>query len=99
MTQARFYRVYPLDVRGKLRGGEWIEATDDEDARHKALILCNEETPAVEIWQGRNLIGAVNCPPRSDAPAPAWGEGPPQVRSEPEPQEQPPSTGVVRPLE
>ena len=70
MTQGLFYRVYPQDVRGRLRGGEWIEASDDEDARRKALILCNEETPTVEIWQGLQLIGAVNCPRRSDDAAP-----------------------------
>jgi hypothetical protein len=53
----RYYRAYPLNARNRLKGAEWIEAADDEDAKRRALSLCDPGTPAVEVWQGTRLVG------------------------------------------
>jgi hypothetical protein len=59
MQDQRIYRAYPLNARNRLKGGEWIEALDDEDAKRRALSLCDARTPAVEVWQGTRLVGQV----------------------------------------
>ena len=61
MQTARTYRVYRLDGRGKLRSGEWIEATDDVDACRIAMNHCDEGTPKLEIWERARLVGQVDC--------------------------------------
>jgi hypothetical protein len=67
MQMARTYRVYRLDGRGRLRSGEWVEATDDIDACRRALDHCDDGTPAVEIWERARLVGRLQCA----APPPA----------------------------
>lgn len=55
------YRVYRLDSGGKIVTGEWIEASDDAQARNRAHEFCDEATPTVELWQGRRFVGALPC--------------------------------------
>ena len=55
------YRVYKLSRAGRIVSAEWIEAPDEGEARAKAHALCDQATPAVELWQGSNLIAVLPC--------------------------------------
>jgi hypothetical protein len=58
------YRAYLLDTRGKIVWGDWIEADDEQDARRKAQELCSEGKPVVELWEGKRMVGDVECGPK-----------------------------------
>jgi len=55
------YRVYRIDEKGKIRAGEWFDASDDEAAKARAQALCEPGTPGMEVWQGGRLVGKVAC--------------------------------------
>jgi|KBSSwiStaDraftv2_1062776.scaffolds.fasta_scaffold19759_4 hypothetical protein len=59
MQSTHTYRLYKLGHDGHIRAGTWIEAEEDDHARQIARLMCDEQTPALEIWQGERLIGRV----------------------------------------
>lgn len=61
------YRAYVLNPAGKIAWGEWIEAADQAEAEAKAHEMCDQGSPTVELWQGRELLAELPC----DAPAPS----------------------------
>jgi hypothetical protein len=61
MTGLQSYRLYRLDRLGKVKQGEWIEASDDAEAQRLAREFCGLEFPAIEVWQGRRLVATVHC--------------------------------------
>ncbi len=56
------YRVYRLNRQGRIRNGEWIHAADDEDAKHQAAGLCDEESAKVEVWDQARPVEQIDCP-------------------------------------
>jgi hypothetical protein len=55
------YRVYKLNLAGRIVSGHWIEAENDGQARVKAHEMCDNATPAVELWQGRRRVALLPC--------------------------------------
>ncbi len=55
------YRAYLLNAAGKITWGDWLDATDEQDAEAKAHALCSEGTPVVELWQGARLVAQLPC--------------------------------------
>ena len=55
------YRAYVLNPGGKIAWGEWIEAADQAEAETKAHEMCDQGTPTVELWQGRELLAELPC--------------------------------------
>jgi hypothetical protein len=55
------YRVYKLNPAGRIVSGHWIEAEADTQARVKAHEMCDDATPAVELWQGRRRVALLPC--------------------------------------
>jgi hypothetical protein len=55
------FRVYKLSPAGRITSAEWIEAPDEAQARAKAHALCDQATPAVELWQGANRLAVLPC--------------------------------------
>jgi hypothetical protein len=59
--QARSYRVYRFDGRGRIRSGQWFDALDDEHACHCALDHCDDGTRVVEVWERARLVRRIVC--------------------------------------
>jgi hypothetical protein len=55
------YRVYRLNLAGRIMSGEWVEADSDAHARDLAHDLCDAETPSVEVWQGARWVATLPC--------------------------------------
>ena len=55
------YRAYLLNAAGKITWGEWIEAETLEEARAKALEMCDGGHPMVELWSGARMVDMVEC--------------------------------------
>jgi hypothetical protein len=56
------YRAYRLDERRRILTADWIEAPDDTAAASEARDdLCEDDVPAVEIWQGTRLVDEISC--------------------------------------
>ncbi|MBS0332068.1 MAG: hypothetical protein JSS35_04825 [Proteobacteria bacterium] len=55
------YRAYTLNAAGRITWGDWIEASDLEEARRKAHELCDEGHPTVELWRGGEKVYEVPC--------------------------------------
>jgi hypothetical protein len=56
------YRVYQLTAANRIYSAQWIEAPDDAAALAMAGDHCEIGVPSVEVWQGRRLVGRVDCP-------------------------------------
>ena len=55
------YRVYRLSPAGRIVSGHWIEAASEPEARELAGAMCDETTPAVELWQGARRLAVLPC--------------------------------------
>ena len=56
------YRAYRVDRRKHIQAAAWIEAPDDEAAKAEAKDeLCEDGTPAVELWQATRLVDQIEC--------------------------------------
>jgi hypothetical protein len=56
------YRAYQLDARRRILSASWVEAANDEQAKEKAAEdLCQDEIPAVELWQASRLVDQIEC--------------------------------------
>jgi hypothetical protein len=55
------YRVYKLNPVGRIVGGDWIEASDEAEARALAHQMCDETTPEVELWLGASRLATLPC--------------------------------------
>lgn len=56
------YRAYRLDERRRIITAQWIEASDDAAATSEAREdLCEDGTPAVELWNGTRLVDEIEC--------------------------------------
>ncbi|HEY8572118.1 hypothetical protein [Phenylobacterium sp.] len=56
------YRAYQVDERRRILSASWVEASDDDEAKAKAAAdLCEEDVPAVELWQATRLVAEVTC--------------------------------------
>ena len=49
------YRVYCMDGSGNITLAHWVEASDDDDAIHKAQSV-RGEAPRCEIWLKSRLV-------------------------------------------
>lgn len=52
------YRLYRLDGAGRISNAEWVEATDDEEARSKALGEC--PSGRFELWERKRRVHPLN---------------------------------------
>jgi hypothetical protein len=48
------YRLYRLDGAGRINAAEWIDASDDHDARSKAREQCGGGR--FELWQRQRVV-------------------------------------------
>jgi hypothetical protein len=55
------YRVYKLDRAHHIVSGEWIDAASDQEAIARSHELCDQATPAVELWCGPRRLGVFPC--------------------------------------
>nr|MEA2798405.1 hypothetical protein [Phenylobacterium sp.] len=55
------YRAYRVDSRRRILSGEWLEAPNDAAAAEQAEELCDEEAPAIELWQSTRLVDQIDC--------------------------------------
>ena len=56
------YRAYQVDDRRRILSATWVEAPNDEAAKAKAAEdLCDEDVPAVELWQATRLVDEITC--------------------------------------
>ena len=56
------YRAYQVDQRRRILSATWVEAASDELAKAKAAEdLCEEDIPAVELWQATRLVDEITC--------------------------------------
>lgn len=56
------YRAYRVDERRRILSAAWVEAPNDNRAKEKAAEdLCDEGTPAIELWQATRLVGEIDC--------------------------------------
>jgi hypothetical protein len=60
------YRIYQLNAANRIYSAKWIEAPDDASALVMAADHCELGVPRVEVWQGRRLVGRLDCPERVD---------------------------------
>jgi hypothetical protein len=56
------YRFYLLSLENKIGAAVYLDARDDDDALVKApaTFAVSEDFPAIEIWQGKRMVGRVN---------------------------------------
>jgi hypothetical protein len=56
-----YYRCYALDRQDKIASVDPVEAQDDADALTKAAVKIRVtcKYPAIEVWQGRRVVGHV----------------------------------------
>jgi len=55
------YRAYRVDRRNHIVNGEWLEASDDAEAKDQAEELCGEGVPTIELWQAARLVDEIDC--------------------------------------
>lgn len=55
------YRLYRLDGDGRISGADWIDATDDDDARLKAR---KHTSSRYELWDRYRLVERVTSGPK-----------------------------------
>jgi hypothetical protein len=55
------YRAYRLDRRNRIINGQWLQASDDAEAKDQAENLCEEGAPKVELWQATRLVEEIDC--------------------------------------
>lgn len=60
------YRAYRLDERHRIKSGDWIDATNDADARAQAAELCDDGVTSIELWHAQQKIDEIECPPDED---------------------------------
>jgi hypothetical protein len=55
------YRFYLLSLENKIGDAVYLDARDDDDALGKApaTFAVSEDFPAIEIWQGKRMVGRV----------------------------------------
>lgn len=52
----QMFRAYLLDERGKIRLGDWIEASNEGEALARAKDMWREDAPRVEVWLGAEKL-------------------------------------------
>ena len=55
------YRAYRLNPRRRIVSGDWLEAYNDRAAAEQAAELCDDATPAVELWQASRKVEEIEC--------------------------------------
>jgi hypothetical protein len=55
------YRAYRIDRRNRIVNGQWLEASDDAEAKDQAEELCDEGAPTVELWQATRKVDEIDC--------------------------------------
>jgi hypothetical protein len=63
------YRVYRIDGVGRISGGEWFEAADDQLAAEQAVSL-NVDGGAIELWSRDRFIARIESPREITATTP-----------------------------
>ena len=55
------YRFYLLSQQNKIGDAVYLDARDDKDALGKApsTFAVSEDFPAIEVWQGKRMVGRV----------------------------------------
>ena len=56
------YRFYLLSLQNKIGAAIYLDARDDRDALIKApsTFAVSEDFPAIEVWQGKRMVGRIN---------------------------------------
>jgi len=54
------YRFYLLNLQNKIGAAVYMDARSDADALVKAPFAVSAEFPAIEIWQGKRIVGRIN---------------------------------------
>ena len=57
------YRAYRLDKNKRFKTGCWIDASTDQEARRKAVELCEDGTSGVEVFRDSKRIDEIDCDP------------------------------------
>jgi hypothetical protein len=55
------YRAYRIDRRNRIVNGQWLEASNDAEAKDQAEELCDEGAPTIELWQATRKVDAIDC--------------------------------------
>jgi hypothetical protein len=55
------YRAYRVDRRRHILNGQWLEASNDAEAKDQAGELCEEGAPTIELWQAARLVDEIDC--------------------------------------
>jgi hypothetical protein len=56
------YRAYQVDGHKRILSATWVDAANDEEARAKAVSeLCEDDIPAIELWQATRLVDELDC--------------------------------------
>ena len=56
-----------MDGQRRILSAKWVEAANDEEAKAKAAEdLCEEDVPAVELWQATRLVDEIACEDNED---------------------------------
>jgi len=61
------YRAYRLDSRHRIKSGDWLDATNDADAKAQAAELCDDSVTSIELWQAQRKVEEIECPPDANA--------------------------------
>lgn len=61
LNSVNAYRIYQLNAANRIYAAQWIEAPDDAAALALAGDHCELGIRSVEVWQGRRLVGRVDC--------------------------------------
>jgi len=54
------YRFYLLNLQNKIGAAVYMDARSDADALVKAPFAVSAEFSAIEIWQGKRIVGRIN---------------------------------------
>ena len=55
------YRAYRLDRSRHIMNGQWLDASNDAEAKDQAEDLCEEGAPVIELWQATRLVEEIDC--------------------------------------
>jgi len=55
------YRFYLLSQQNKIGAAVYLDARNDKDAliRAPSTFAVSEDFPAIEVWQGKRMVGRV----------------------------------------
>ena len=53
-------------IAGAGINGQWLEASNDAEAKDRAEEFCEDGVPTIELWQAARLVDEIDCEERGD---------------------------------